>query len=122
MFLSLAVQKKTLMLMYPTVISGDFSCSTFSKFRSGISLCYEREGVSLLLPSPPFFLICFYEQQITLLRVSPTSQNRSSSGGRELIMLLDAMEVTHRKGGSLLDSCSSPPSLPSLGVSALRST
>lgn len=88
--------------MYPAVISGDFSCSTFSKFRSGILVCHEREGVSLLLPSPALCFFCFYEQQTTLLWVSPTSQNRSSSGGRELIILLDAVEVTHHKGGSLV--------------------
>lgn len=80
--------KETVVLMYPTVTGGGFSCSILWKFRARVWVCHEREGRHTPPSSLLFFLVffffgsCFHGQQTTLPSISPTSQINNSSGGR----------------------------------------
>lgn len=106
----LTVYKETVVPMYPAVAGGGVSCSVFLKFRSRIWVCRERGEKTHTHTYPPHLFspsVFFHEQQTTLPSMFPTSQINSSSGGRQLISLVDSVELIRRKGRSLLHSCSS---------------
>lgn len=52
--------KETVVLMYPTVTGGGFSCSILWKFRARVWVCHEREGRHTPPSSLLFFLVFFF--------------------------------------------------------------